>query len=343
MTTLQFHNLAALHWLWGVLGAMLILLAGAARRRRRLHAFASERVLGRLTAAARGGRAAVRGGLLLCGLLLLAAGLLDPRWGVTYQEVQQRGIDIMVVLDVSRSMLAQDVRPDRLERARQYAQDLVRHLAGDRVGLITFAGNPALNCPLTVDYGAFVLSLLESEPELIGRGGSMLGDALRLAGESFTDEAREFKAVIVFTDGEDMGSFPVEAAAELLAERGVKTYTVGLGDAQTGARIPLGGGRGHVTHEGQEVWSRQDPALLREVALRGGGAYVPAGTGNVDMGRVYEEHIAPATRREFGATRLRLHEVRYQWFAAAALALLVAEGLVAARPRRGAAEPEGSP
>ncbi|MHC5114938.1 MAG: vWA domain-containing protein, partial [Planctomycetota bacterium] len=312
----RFFQLEALHWLWGVAAIVVVLVIGAQLRRRALRRFASEMLHRVLVPHARPGRALARSALVVAALVMLVAGMIDPRWGVTYEEVEQRGIDVMVVLDVSRSMLAEDARPNRLERARQYIGDLVEQLAGDRVGLITFAGVPAVRCPLTADYGAFRLILDTVHPESAQRGGSLLGDALRLAGESFTDDLPEHKVILVFSDGEDHGSYPLEAAQALSNERQIPVYTFGIGDTEQGGRIPIvtAGRRSYLMHEGQQVWSRMNPGVLRDVALACGGAYVPVGTGSVDMARIFTERIEPVSERSFETTMRERHHPRYQWF-----------------------------
>jgi len=266
-----------------------------------------------------------------CTLFVFA--LLDPRWGVRYEQVQRRGIDILFIVDVSRSMLAEDVKPNRLGRAKQYINDIVEELGGDRVGLISFAGTAALKCPLTIDYGALRLSLHELGPESSARGGSLLGDALRLAGQCFTDEAKDAKVVIVFSDGEDQTSYPTEAARQLVEQTGARIFTVGLGDSNEGARIPIRDSRGitYLTYNGEEVWSKMNPDLLQEIALTGQGAYVPAGTQAADLGPVYREKIAPMSTRELESGRVEIRDPQFQWFAGAGLALLLLESWLSDR------------
>jgi Ca-activated chloride channel family protein len=323
----RFNHLEALHWLWLVAALVVVMVVGFAVRRRDLLRFASAPVLGRLLPRTSFGRQYA--GTVFVGLALVAlvAALIDPRWGVTYRQVRQQGLDLVVILDVSRSMLAEDAKPDRLQRAKQYIRDLVDRLGGDRVALITAAGTAQLACPLTVDYGAFRLALDDARPDAAPRGGSLLGDALRLARQVFTDEIPEYKAVIVFSDGEDHGSYPVEAAEKLHEALAVPIYTVGIGDAREGARVPVevDGQRVYLTYDGQEVWSKMNPQLLRDIALATGGAYVPVGTGTVDMGGIYAERIEPMARRELEAAEVKRHTPRYQWFAGLALLLLVAE------------------
>ncbi len=327
---LQFNHLESLHWLWAVLAAAAFMALGLALRRRDLARFADEALLGRLLAGIRPGRRFLRAALRIAALVLLVGALLDPRFGTEYETVEQRGVDVVVVLDVSKSMLAEDAKPNRLERARQYIGDLVQALGGDRVALVAFAGVPELKCPLTVDHGAFRLALAAAEPKSAPRGGSLLGDAIRFAGQAFVDRVSDHKAIVVFSDGEDQGSEAVEAAKNLREELSVPIYTVGIGDTVDGARIPIEapGGRQYVTFEGQQVWSKMNPDLLREVALASGGAFIPVGTGTVDMGRLYAERIEPIAGRQFEPVTLKRRTPRYQWFAGLSLLMLVGEWLV---------------
>ena len=333
MPDIHFNNLRSLHWLWLVVALAVLIVIAFKLRRRSLQRFADSSLIDRLTPQRSFARQYTRAGLMLSSMICLVAALLDPRWGVSYETVEQRGIDIIFALDVSRSMQAEDVRPNRLERAKQMIGDIVEQLGGDRVGLITIAGVPALKCPLTSDYSAFTLSLQEVQSESGARGGSLIGDALRKAADSFTDEIPDYKAVILFSDGEDHGSYPIEIAARLYEEHGVRVYTVGIGDASQGARIPIvvDGRRGYLTFQGEQVWSKMDPTLLREVALIGGGAFIPAGDRQVDMAAIFNERISPATNRRFETTRIQVYRVQYQWFAGAALLLLLIETLMTDR------------
>ncbi len=320
-------QLESLHWLWLVPVVVGLLIASALRRRRALARFATAGLLMQLTASASSGRRWFKAILLIASMILLVASMLDPRWGVTYRPVQQRSTDILILLDVSKSMLAEDVRPNRLARAKQYVRDLVDQLGGDRIGLITFAGAPSVRCPLTIDYGAFLLALDLVDTQDAPREGSLLGDALRLAGDSFTDEAPDYKAVVILSDGEDHGSYPMEAAQRLHDDLNVPIITVGIGDSNEGARIPVqtNGQRTYLTYQGQEVWSKMDPGLLRELALATNGIFVPAGTGNADMQEIYEQRIEGLARRELDTISATYHHPQYQWFAAAALVLLIIE------------------
>ena len=170
---------------------------------------------------------------LMAGLVALAG----PRFGTQYEQVVPRGSDLYVLIDVSRSMLAEDVPPSRLGRAKADVAALVNRLEGERVGLIAFAGQAVVKCPLTVDYDAFRRSLDELDPTSAPRGGTAIGDAIRKALEVFQSRTDRDQAILLITDGDDQQSYPLQAAA-VAAERQVTIFTVGLGDADHGARIP---------------------------------------------------------------------------------------------------------
>ncbi|MFO0828959.1 MAG: VWA domain-containing protein [Phycisphaerales bacterium] len=330
MNGLEFQNPLAFHWLWAALLAAALVWYAHGRRRRAAAAFASGPLFARLAPAARPGRIALASLLSCVALGLMAAALADPRAGEKTEEVRRKGIDVIFVLDVSRSMLAEDVAPNRLGKAKQLVSDAVDRMAGDRAGLVAFAGVPAMKSPLTLNYGAFKIALNELAPQDSARGGSLLGDAIRLAADSFTDDEKGGKAIVVLSDGEDMESYPVEAARKAFVDKGIRTYTIGIGDSAEGARIPITNGRErtYVMYDGQEVWSKMNPKLLTEVALAGGGAYIPAGTSQVDMAEVYDATVASVGRREFDTQSATRALPQFQWFAGAALAVLVAASLV---------------
>ena len=292
-------------------------------------------MIGRLMPPAGTLRAWVKGGLLLLGVGLLIVAAARPRFGVYFEQVSARGVDLFVLLDVSRSMLAEDVAPNRLERAKSDIRDLLRKLPGDRVGLIAFAGAPATIVPLTSDQGFFLGALEGVSTDSAPRGGSLIGDAIRKAIESLDVTRDRDQVIVLITDGEDQDSFPQEAA-EQAAEREIKIFTVGLGDPQEGRRIPVRDAAGSVRylkHEGQEVWSRMDERLLKEIALKTSGAYIPARTRTYDLGQIYEDHLANLTRGEIQAEKRKRYAERFQWFVFAGLAALLAEMLVARYPR----------
>ena len=337
---IQFDNRYAIHLFWAIPLLAAVYIYGFHRKRRALQAFATGHLISHLAYNASVTRQRIRAGLVLAAVASVVMALTGPRWGVHFEDVRRRGIDIIFCLGVSRSMLAEDVAPNRLERAKQYIRDVVERLSGDRVGLVTFAGAGVLQCPLTIDYGTFRMVLGDVGIRSSARGGTLIGDAVRLAADSFADNIKKYKAVVVITDGEDQESFPVEAAATAFNEKGIRIYAIGIGDLNEGSRIPItkDGRRVYLQYDGQEVWSKLDTKTLAQMALAGGGAYIPAGTSQVDMGQIYEQKIATADLREFEATQIKRYDVQYQWFAGLAFVLLMLESLMTER-KRGAVLP----
>jgi Ca-activated chloride channel family protein len=231
--------------------------------------------------------------LLLCAFGFAIVAAASPRFGTYYEEVPQSGVDVFILLDVSRSMLAEDVVPNRLGRAKSDIQDLLNHVAGDRVGLIAFAGKPIIKVPLTTDHGFFLQVLHSVDTDSAPRGGTAIGDAIRLALRAMPPEAERQRAMVLITDGDDQESMPLEAAKDA-AERNVRILTLGLGNSAEGGRIPLRDSAGQLTYlkyDGQEVWSKMDETVLREIARITEGAYVAAGTRTFDLGQIYADSI----------------------------------------------------
>jgi Ca-activated chloride channel family protein len=236
---LKFDHIQYLHLLWGVLLVAGVYAYGFFRKTRALGLFATANLFSELMPRYSPGRQKLKAALVLLAMVLLILGATGPRWGKESVDLQRKGIDLIVCLDVSRSMLAEDIAPSRLERAKLELGDMLGQMHGDRVGLVTFAGTATRSCPLTINYGAYRMTLNEVNTRSTARGGSLIGDAVRVAAESFTDKVKGHKAVLVITDGEDHQSFPVEAAADAFRERGIRVFTVGIGDTGQGTRIPV--------------------------------------------------------------------------------------------------------
>jgi Ca-activated chloride channel homolog len=277
--------------------------------------------------------------LFTAGLIAGVVALMRPQApGAT--EVVAGGrvaADLVVVLDVSRSMLAEDAAPSRLARAKAEIGALVDRLAGHRVGLVVFAGRATIASPLTPDYGFFRLVLDGVDTRSVSRGGTRIGDGLRRALEAFgPDSPAGARLIVLITDGEDHESRPLEAAKSARAA-GVRVVAIGFGseegsqivvtDPDSGARRPVTDGPG-----GPPVVSRLDGELLRQIALATEGAYIPAGTAALDLESIVAEHLTPMVRAAApGATR-RVPVERYPWFVLAALAALVATAFLGGAP-----------
>ena len=315
-------------WLVPVAGAAFVY----AHRKRQATAarFADTAMVERLVPAFSSGRSWMKGTVMMLAVACLIIAAARPRFGVFFEEVSGRGVDLFVVLDVSRSMLAEDVAPNRLDRAKADILDLLKKLEGDRVGLIAFAGAPVELVPLTTDQGFFRMVLDDVDPGSAPRGGSLIGDAIRKAMESMEERRDRDQVIVLITDGEDHDSFPEEAAKQA-AERNIRIITVGLGNTGEGARIPRRNEDGSLTfvkHDGQEVWSKMDERLLKEMALTTSGAYVPAKTRAYDLGSIYDEHLSKLTRGEIQAEKRKRYREQFQLFGGIGIALLLIEMLI---------------
>ncbi len=262
--------------------------------------------------------------------------LTQPRWGYEWKELTQEGVDIVVALDVSTSMLAEDIQPNRLSRAKRKISDLLEMLDGDRIGLVAFAGTAFVQCPLTLDYSAAKLFLDATDTDLISAQGTALVDAIRKSVGAFRTEDDKSKAVILITDGENHSGDPLKVA-KWAAEQGVKIFTIGIGN-ENGAPIPDAAGGFKKDAEGEIVLTRLDEKILQQIALATGGTYVRSVTGDLDLNKIYLENIKPnIEKKELTTQRRKLWRERFQWSIFLALVCLWIEFLIRERPIRRAA------
>ena len=338
MPNLTFDNLRWLNLLWGVLAVAALGVYGLWQRRRTLRLFADLRLLERLAPRVGWLRPLIRLALVITCLTLLVGALIGPRWGAQTQAMMRRNIDLMVLLDVSRSMLARDIAPNRLERAKlAIRDDLLPALGGDRIGIIAFAGVPSVACPLTSDYGFFRLALTDVSTQSAPRGGTLIGDAIRTAGELLNDKVDAHKVILLITDGEDQESFPVEAAAGVWKDQQIPVIAVALGDSEHGARIPVPAerGEGYLKYGDEVVWTKANFDELRKVAgVSPQGMFIAVGTSNFDLGEIYRRVASGIRYDEEAQQRLVRQPTRYHPFAVAALVLLLIESCLREAPRR---------
>jgi Ca-activated chloride channel family protein len=336
MTGVTFDNLSWLNLLWAVLAVVAIGVYGIWQRRRAMRMFAPLGARKAIAPPMSWGRPVFRLALVALAMTSLVAALIGPRWGEMTQKVVKRGIDVMVLLDVSRSMLARDIAPNRLERAKiSIRDDLLPVLGGDRIGLITFAGAESLKCPLTSDYGFFRLALDEVSTKSSPRGGTKIGDAIRKAGKAFGDDLDNRKIILLITDGEDHDSFPVEAAQGVWDDYKIPIVAVALGDESEGARIPVGTDS-YLEHEGAVVWSKANFGQLRRIAgVSDLNALVPVGTRDFDLGGIYRDKIVPAIDyQEREESEQVTQPLQYHPFAVLALALVLLDSFLRDGTRR---------
>src|SRR5580765_3870248 len=257
-------------WLWGLLLVPLLIalfVRSEHRGLKRLQQFVSARLLPQLAGTVNRRRRIIRFGLLLLGLALAIASLAQPRWGYTFEDVKRKGLDLFIAVDTSRSMLSNDVQPNRLERVKFATQDSIDELHGDRVGLIAFAGRAFGQARLTIDYDAAVESINDLDTKTIPEGGTNISEAIALATQTFGKSAIGNRALIIFTDGEELSGDAVKEAKKA-ADAGVRIFTIGVGTPQ-GSLIPVTGDNGETSFvkdiNGQVVKSKLDDKRLREV------------------------------------------------------------------------------
>jgi Ca-activated chloride channel family protein len=305
---------------------------------RLLRRFASSDMLRHLTAGVSRPRQYVKAALVLMGLLACVLALAELRYGFAWEEVTREGVDIVVALDVSDSMLVQDAEAagtlSRLDRARREIADLLNLMEGDRIGLVAFAGIAFIECPLTLDYAAAEIFLDSIDTDLIPVKGTALDAAIMTSLEAFEGASHESRAIILITDGEDHGGRALDAAERAKVE-GVRIFSIGIGRDE-GSPIPAPGGGFRRDRRGEMILSRLDEPTLQKIALNTGGSYVRSVTGDVDLEKIYSEGIkATLEDRELGSKRRQRWEERFQWLLGLALLCLCLEPLISERQRRG--------
>src|SRR5216110_2717171 len=331
-------SFGAPEWFWGLLLIpLLVALFVRAERRglRRLQEFVSARLLPQLAGTVNRPRRVIRFALQLLGLALAIVSLAQPRWGYTFEDVKRKGLDLLIAVDTSRSMLSNDVSPNRLERVKLAIQDLINDLQGDRVGLIAFAGRAFLQAPLTIDYDAVVEAINDLDTKTIPEGGTNISSAITLATQSFGKSAVGNRALIIFTDGEELSGDAVKTA-KAAVDAGVRIFTVGVGTAQ-GSLIPIGGDDGQTAFvkdsSGQVVKSKLDDKRLGEIAEVAGGFYLHLENGPRTMRQLHDEGLAKMQAAEMDVRLSRRAIERYEWPLGAALVALAFSILVRERKR----------
>lgn len=333
----RFHDLEMLLLLWALPILAGFFVYAAYKRSQALDRFAEAHLLPAINTSTHSTRRRWKAVLLLAAFAFGVVAVARPAWNPTPKTIERKGRDVVFLLDVSKSMLAEDLSPNRLERAKLAINDCVDRLQGDRVGLIAFAGTAVIKCPVTLDYGFFRMMLENITPASVSRGGTMIGDAVRTAlDQVFDDAEKQYKDIILITDGEDHDSFPKEAAAEA-GERGIRLIAIGIGDENEGRRIPVtdeSGNRTFLKYKGQEVWTRLDAHTLRQmVNATPGGRYLNVATGTIDLGDVYMKLVASAEKKALQSETVKRYEEKFQIFLAVMMAFLVLEMLISERKK----------
>jgi len=307
---------------------LILLFWWVSRRRRRLQQTLGDRsLLASLLSRSPKGWVLLRQTLVLLAVLFLTLAAARPQAALDWVNVQQQGIDLVIALDISESMSAEDVKPSRLARAKQDVKDLLSSLSGDRVALVVFAGQAIVQAPLTVDYGAIRLLLDVTEPGMLARPGTAIEEALDRALQCFdVEDQSQARAVLLITDGESHEG-DIQKAIDRLSDAGVRVYALGMGRVE-GEPIPVRDDTGGVSYksdrEGKVVMTRLDEATLQQIAVATGGAYVPVGDGSQGVDHV-AQLIEDLEEKAFEAGLYKLYEDRYVFFLVPGLILMVLE------------------
>ena len=299
-------------------------------RRRRLRKLGDEALVNELMPSWSRSKRWVRAVLYSLAFFFFVIGLSRPQIGAKLKEYKVKGAEIMVVLDVSNSMLAQDYSPNRLERAKLAISRITDRLQGDRIGLIIFAGSSFVQLPITSDYVSAKMFLSNISTESIPIQGTAIGDAINTAVKSFSAQSENSRAIIVITDGENHEDDAVAAATQA-AEAGVKVYTIGVGSVE-GQPIPMDGGL-LKDKEGNIVVTKLDEDTLKEIAQAGGGAYVHAGNAEFGLTPIVND-IKKMQEEEYSSVVFEEYDEQFMYFLGIALALFVLEMLIGERRSR---------
>lgn len=304
------------------------------RRKKALQEFGNSDLLDDLMPNVSFKRPSIKFYFLILAFIIMILAIAGPQFGSKLQTVKRKGIELIIALDVSNSMMAQDIEPNRLERAKRAISRLVDKLHNDRVGFIVFAGEAYVQLPITTDYPSAKMFLSSITTDAIGTQGTAIGAAINKGINSFTSDENVNRAIIVITDGENHEDDPV-AAAKLAADKGIKVYTVGMGLSK-GAPIPSLSGRSNdfmKDKNGNVVISKLDEATLQEVAITGNGAYIPANNIRNGINNLMEE-LGELEKSELEAKVITDYDEQYQWFIGIALLLILVEFLILERKNR---------
>ena len=315
-----------------LLGLIIFFMWALKRRRRLSERFADKAVLASVAPTVSGARRRVKAALIVIAVSLAVFSLMRPQWGFKWEEVKRHGLDILIAMDTSKSMLARDIMPNRLERSKLAVKDMIAKLKADRVGLIAFSGSAFLQCPLTLDYSGFMLALDDLDTNTIPRPGTAITAAIREALKVLKGADKKFKVLVLITDGEDHEGDPVKASREAEKE-GLRIFCVGVG-TRDGEIIPT------INEEGQRqflkdrkggvVKSRLNEEVLQKIALGTGGAYVRAQGADFGLNSLYDKKISNLEKHELEARMRKNYVERFQIFLAIAALLLFIEPLLGA-------------
>ncbi len=332
---MQFGNPQFLFLLFLLIPLVFLLIWANKKRKLLAQKFIHSPLISRLTNPLLWKKRQSKRTLWLIALTLLIFSLSQPQLGFKWEDLTQEGVDIMVVLDVSKSMLASDIKPNRLERAKYKVIDLLRMLDGDRIGIVAFAGTSFLQCPLTLDYQAAEIFLNSLDTDLIPLQGTAIGHAIQTAVKGFSQIEKKSRSIILITDGEDHEGTALKSV-ELAKKEQVRIFVIGIGQP-TGAPIPdLDSGSGFIKDsQGEVILSKINETTLQQIALKTGGTYVRSVMGNMDLEKIYLEDIKhKVEKKALKSSRRKRWIHRFQWLLGLALILLMSEQAIRERPAK---------
>ncbi len=339
MEVLRFRYPLFLHGLWGVLLLIVFFVLVYRHKEALLQRFGHLELIKRILPGYDKRRVVWKNIFFILAYIFLVIALADPQIGTKLEQVKRKGVDIIIALDVSNSMKAEDIKPNRLEKAKHEIAQFIDLLKGDRIGLIAFAGMAHLVCPLTLDYGAAKLFLQMMDTDLIPVQGTAIGDAIKVARKAFVQKERKHKVLILITDGEDHEGNPVKEAKEA-AKEGIVIYTIGIGSPQ-GVPIPVYDQNGNEVgfmkdRNGNVVTTKLDMTTLQKIAFVTNGKYYMATSGQSELKKIYDE-INKMEKKELSARKFSQYEDRYQIFALIGLIFILLEFFLPVRTRKGGA------
>lgn len=315
---------------------LLVLLFVYARRQKKkaLAKFGDLNLIMRLIPEFSGSREILKFIIWSTAWMLIVIGMADPQTGSKLEKIKRKGVDMIFALDVSNSMLAQDITPNRLERAKQAIIHLLGKLENDRVGLVVFAGKSYIQMPLTTDYSATRLFLSDISPGIVPVQGTAIGEAIETSASAFGN-TKQSKAIVVITDGENFEDNAAEVA-KTAADKGIRVYTIGIGLPE-GAPIPVYSGKTQIGYKkdasGMTVITRINEPMLEEIAKAGKGMFVRANNSQSGVQEVFDQ-INKLEKAEYNEAFYSDYEDRFQFFILAALILVFSELLIANRKGR---------
>jgi len=321
---MQFANPYLLNLLWALIVVFGIMVYGILKRKKILDGFAKADMLPSIVPGFDPKRRWIKAVLIMLASVLAIIALAEPQLGYRWEKTTQKGVDIMIALDCSKSMLAQDIKPNRLERAKREIIDLLRMMKSGRAGLVAFSGRAILQCPLTLDHEAFNIFLKVLEPGFLPVGGTNLNAAIKECYNGFEKESDTEKAIIIITDGESTTGIVEETAKEMV-KQGIKIFCIGVGNLQ-GAPIPDENGGFIKDAAGNIILSKVDEAGLEKLAAMTSGTYARSVAGDMDLDLIYKDKIlGTMERKTLTSGKKKVWENRYQWFLFPGLFLLLIE------------------